>query len=428
MRESLQERGRLLQNAPGLVRPLPFILPVYSGWERLFYGAGLKLYDRLAGSRGIEPSRLLSRDEVIEAIPTIRPERLRGGIRYLDAQFDDARMAIALARKLFELGGVAVNHFEVRGLLRKGGRVAGVRGVDGETGREFEVSARGVINATGGLCDVVRRWDRAASPRLVTHSQGAHLVLDRSFLPGVTALMVPKTRDGRVLFAIPWKDHVVVGTTDVPVDAERLDPQPLQEEVEFILAHAGEYLVRAPGRGDILSCFAGIRPLLARGGGATSGLSREHALVVSDSGLVTIAGGKWTTYRSMAAATVDEAARVAGLPPRPCGTGQLALASLESAGQNRSEPGGRLHPRLDLWEGEVVRGAREEMARGVEDVLARRSRALFLDARAAVEVAPQVARILARELGRSEAWASDQVQAFSALAAGWRPRCVAPLG
>lgn len=438
--EALRERGLLMRNAPHLVRNLSFVVPAYDWWEGPFYGAGLRLYDLLAGRLGIGPSRRLSRAETLARIPTLEPEGLRGGIIYQDGQFDDARLAIALARTLDALGGVPINYMEVAGLLKSGGLVRGVRAWDAERREEIEIRARAVVNATGVFADGLRRMDDPASPRLLAPSQGIHLVLDRSFLPGADAILVPQTADGRVLFAVPWHGRTVVGTTDTAVPEPSPEPRPLAREIEFLLTHAARYLTRDPAPADVLSCFAGLRPLVrARESRSTASLSRDHTLVVSPSGLVTITGGKWTTYRKMGQDTVDQAARIGGLPERPSMTESLRLHGWTETVPPASEGtdygadgpdvdrltaerpgwGEPLHPRLPYRVGEVIWSARHEMARTVEDVLARRTRALFLDARASLEAAPTVARLLAAELGRREGWVHGQVEAFGAVARGY---------
>jgi glycerol-3-phosphate dehydrogenase len=439
--EALKERGLLLRNAPHLVHNLPFVVPNYDWWEGPFYGIGLKMYDLLAGRQGIGRSKVLSRERTLELLPTLEPEGLSGGVRYFDGQFDDARLAIALARTAAGHGAVMLNYVEVTGLLLAGGEVRGVRAVDRESGREHELRARGVINATGVFTDRVRRMEDPAARRLVTVSQGAHIVLDRTFLPGDSAIMVPKTRDGRVLFAIPWLDRVLVGTTDVPVETASLEPRPLAEEIEFLLEHAAQYLVRDPSRQDVRSAWAGLRPLVGgeEQGSATSALSRDHTLSISAAGLVSITGGKWTTYRKMAEDTVDQAATVAGLDERPCRTREVRIHGYREGAPEapplahhgadapavrsliRSEPAldTRLHPDFEVRAGEVVWAARHEMARTVEDFLARRTRLLLLDARASAEIAPAVATLLAGELHRDEAWQEEQVREFRALAAGY---------
>ncbi|MFL6262334.1 MAG: FAD-dependent oxidoreductase [Thermoanaerobaculia bacterium] len=438
--EALRERGRLLRNAPHLVRDLPFVVPSYDWWEAPYYGAGLKLYDLLAGRMGLKPSHLLSREETLDQIPTLEPAGLRGGVVYQDAQFDDARLAVTLALTLADLGGVAVNYVSAVALLKESELVCGARVRDEETGQETEVRARVVVNATGIFADGLRRMDSPESPPLLAPSQGVHLVLDRRFQPGESAILVPHTDDGRVLFAVPWHGRVVVGTTDTPVAEPALEPRPLPEEVDFLLQHAARYLTQDPGREDVLSVFAGLRPLV-RGNRAvakTAALSRDHTLLVSPSGLVTLAGGKWTTYRKMGEDTIDHAALVAGLDERPSRTAELrlhgwtgegplregsvygadapALARLAAERPGWDEP---LHLNLPYRVCEVLWAARHEMARTVEDVLARRTRSLLLDARASVEMAPAVARLLAGELGRDEAWERGQVAAYGELARGY---------
>ena len=438
--EALRERGRLLRNAPHLVRDLAFVVPSYDWWEGPFYGAGLKLYDLLAGRMGLEPSHLLSREETLDRIPTLEPQGLRGGIVYQDAQFDDARLAVTLARTLLDLGGVAVNYAKAVGLLKESGLVRGAVVRDEETGAEAEVRARAVVNATGVFADELRRLDDPESPPILAPSQGIHLVLDRRFQPGASAILVPHTDDRRVLFAVPWLDRVIVGTTDTPVAERSLEPRPLPEEIDFLLTHAARYLTQDPRPADVLSCFAGLRPLVrGRTAEKTAALSRDHTLLVSPSGLITITGGKWTTYRRMGEDAIDKAALVAGLDERPCPTADLrlhgydevsrpdaawaeygtdapALARLASEQPGWDEP---LHFNLPYRACEVVWAARHEMARTVEDVLARRTRALLLDARASADIAPAVAALLAAELGKDGAWQHRQVAEYRELARGY---------
>jgi len=419
VRESLRERSRLLHNAPHVTRKQSFIVPAYAWVDRPFYGVGLKLYDALAGRFSLGPSQIVSREEALRELPTIQTSGLRGGVRYFDGQFDDARLAVSLAQTVFERGSVAVNYVPVIRLLKENERVTGVIARDAESGREFEVRARAVINATGVFTDAVRQLEEPDVRPLVAVSQGAHIVVDRSFLPGESALMVPKTADGRVLFAIPWLGRVVIGTTDVPVAAPALEPRPLAQEIEFLLEHAARYLARAPRESDILSTFAGLRPLVKSAGArATSKLSRDHTIVVSRSGLITIAGGKWTTYRKMGEDVVDEAIRVGGLPARPAQTADLPLARA-----TEGVPYGTPSAPWEIPAEEIVRAVRAEMARTVEDVLARRSRLLLLEARAAIAAAPRVAEIMAAELGRDEAWRCAQLKQFVELARNycWPP-------
>jgi len=324
VRDALREREILLRNAPHLARERRFLIPAYASWEKPFYGAGLRLYDLLAGRTAMEPSRLAGASKAQELVPTVSPKGLRGGVLYSDGQFDDARAAFALARTAARLGAVVLNACEAAALIHENGRVAGLVVHDTEGGAEFQVRARCVVNAAGAYTDAIRRMDEPDAPPMVALSQGTHLVLGGDFLPGETALMIPRTSDGRVVFLIPWHGRTLAGTTDVPVDAPSAEPMPREEEVSFILEHAGRYLCRQPERADVLSVFAGLRPLV-KGRGRTADLSRDHTLLVSPSGLVTITGGKWTTYRRMAEDAVDAAARVAGLPPRACPTRELVL-------------------------------------------------------------------------------------------------------
>jgi glycerol-3-phosphate dehydrogenase len=438
--EALRERGLLIRNAPHLVHNLSFVVPLYDWWEGPFYGIGLKLYDLLAGKLGLGPSQLLSKAETLRQLPTVEPNGLRGGVIYHDGQFDDARLAISLALTLADVGGIAINYLPVTGIISEGGVVAGVTARDKETGQEFRLKGRAVINAAGPFIDGVRRMVDSAAKALITPSQGVHLVLDGSFLPGASAIMVPHTDDGRVLFAIPWHGRTLVGTTDTAVAAVPLEPHPLPEEIDFLLSHTARYLTRHPGRSDVLSVFAGIRPLVCTDAGSdTSSLSRDHTLLVESSGLITIAGGKWTTYRKMGEDTVTAAAQVAGLDDRPSVTGSLhihgwqegvgvdeplqvygsdapALERLLSENPALREP---LHPALPYTAGEVVWGVRYEAARTVEDILARRTRALLLDARAAIAAAPKVAELMAQELGHDSIWQKSQVAEFFALASSY---------
>jgi glycerol-3-phosphate dehydrogenase len=440
---ALKERGLMRQNAPHLVHDLAFVVPNYSWWEAPFYGIGLKLYDLLAGKYGFGPSKLLSKEETLERLPALEPEGLVGGVVYYDGQFDDSRLLIHLAMTAADHGAALVNYCPATGLLRDAdGYVNGVAARDEETGEELTISARMVVNATGVFTDSVRRMAEPEAEPLMVTSQGIHLVFDRSFLKGDTALMVPRTSDGRVLFVIPWHGHAVAGTTDTPVDAPSLEPRPLEEEIEFVLETAGRYLTRPPSRADVLAVYVGLRPLVkgdAKGEGKTSAVSRDHVIHVDTSGLLTITGGKWTTYRHMAEDCVDHAITLGRLKDVECRTKNLrvhgyvegsdSLGSLEVYGADAEairelardkKLAVQLHPELPYIAAEVVWAARAEMARTVEDVLARHTRALFLNASAAKAMAEPVARLLAAELGRDEAWVGAQVREFSALAEQYR--------
>ncbi len=444
--EALRERGLLCRNAPHLVHPLAFIVPRYRWWEGPFYGVGLKVYDVLAQSLNLSPSRLLDYAETIQRIPNLEKEALLGSVMYHDAQFDDARLAICLAQTAADHGATVLNYVRVTGLVKDDGLVRGVRAVDVETGAAIEVRARVVVNATGIFSDAVRAMDDDAAEPVLTPSQGVHLVLDHSFLARDTAIMVPKTDDGRVLFVIPWHGRALVGTTDVEMKEPELEPTPRRDEIDFILRNAARYMEHDPRPQDILSVFAGQRPLVRMGGiQETKKISREHVVEISRTGLVSLLGGKWTTYRKMAEDTVDDAAQIGGLPERKCATEELRLhgwvsgddPALPSEGSMRmygsdarrvaafldSDPAYRemLHPRLPYLCGQLRWAVRHELARTVEDLLSRRTRSLILDARAAMEAAPTAAAILAEELGLGAAFAQGQTAAFLRLAQGYLP-------
>ncbi|WP_419788585.1 glycerol-3-phosphate dehydrogenase/oxidase [Mucilaginibacter sp. SP1R1] len=379
---------------------------------------------------------------MINKLPTINPEGLYGGVVYHDGQFDDSRLAINLAQTALEQGGTILNYFKVVSLIKNDQqKIAGVVTTDIETGKTYQIKGKTVINATGVFVDDLLQMDKPGKKPMVRPSQGVHLVLDRSFMPGEDALMIPKTEDGRVLFAVPWHDKLVVGTTDTPIDEHSLEPRALEEEIEFILRTAKKYLTKAPTRKDVLSVFAGLRPLAApeSGSSKTKEISRSHKLLVSESGLITITGGKWTTYRRMGEDTIDKAAVVGNLPSKPGVTKNLPIHgskldvdrndhlyvygsdedALLALIKENNEWGNKLHPDMSYLQAEVIWGVRYEMARNVEDILARRVRALFLNARAAIDMAPLVAALLAKELGRDKAWEQIQAEDFTRLANGY---------
>lgn len=435
--EALRERGILMKNAPHIVHNLPFIVPAYDWWESPFYGIGLKVYDALAGKHGFGKSRLLSKEKTIELIPTLEPEGLNGGVIYYDGQFDDSRLIVNLVRTAADQGGTLLNYVKVIKLLKKDEFVQGVVAYDAENDAEYDLKAKSVINATGAFSDDVRRMDDPRSEPMIVPSQGVHIVLDKSFLPGDTAIMVPHTTDGRVLFAIPWHNKVLVGTTDTPIQKTSLEPYPLKEEIDFLLENAARYLHKDPVPADILSAFAGIRPLVKMGEAEkTSAISRDHTIHISRSGLLTIAGGKWTTYRKMAQDAIDQAIEIARLDYVPCNSENLQIHGyhlhaekfgvLESYGSDApelqtlldeekgySEP---LHPKMRPLTGEIVWAVRHEMARTVEDFLARRTRSLLLDAKSSMEMAEKTAKIMARELKKKKSWIKTQVDEYQKLA------------
>jgi glycerol-3-phosphate dehydrogenase len=420
---------------------LPTIVPLHSRWEAFYYGIGLRIYERLSGSLSLGPSRRLSIEEMRREIPTLETRGLYGGASYLDGAFDDTRLLVNLMQSAVERGAVCVNYVAVRDLVKEAGRVRGVVAEDMETGRTLRIPARVVVNATGPFSDGILKLDNPGAAPVIAASQGIHLVFDREFLPSTSALIVPKTRDGRVIFAVPWHNHAVIGTTDTPRDDKPLEPRPLAGEVDFILETIYAYLERKPQRSDIRSIFAGIRPLVREGDASnTSKLGRDHEVRISSTGLVSVLGGKWTTYRKMAEDCVDNAARVAELKPAECTTKTMAVhghpgearttrfgeygsdaAALESLIASIPGADAELADRLPYVAGQAIYAARNEMARSVEDVLARRTRALFLDAEAAIAAAPRVAALLAGELGKDAAWQTDQLQKFGAVADAYRP-------
>jgi glycerol-3-phosphate dehydrogenase len=438
--EALKERGLLRQNAPHLVHDLGFVVPNYSWWEAPFYGIGMKVYDLLAGKYGFGKSRLLSREETLERLPTIQTNGLRGGVIYYDGQFDDTRLLIHLADTAADQGATLLNYAPVVEITRGAdGFTDGVVAVDSESGQRMKIQAHVVVNAAGIFADNVRRLAEPEVQDMIAPSQGIHLVFKREFLRGNTAIMVPHTSDGRVLFAIPWHEHTVVGTTDTPIQEPSYNPLPFEEEVQFILDTAAQYLSRPPQRSDVLSVYVGIRPLVKANGSSskTSSLSRDHTIHIDNSGLLTIVGGKWTTYRHMAEDCVDHAITLGELRDVPSTTHDLKIhgykqdvesltslgiygsdaekiLALATADERLAQP---LHPDLPYIAAEVVWGVREEMARTVDDVLSRRTRALFLNARAAIEMAPAVARLMADELGKGQDWIDQQLREFNDLAA-----------
>jgi glycerol-3-phosphate dehydrogenase len=434
--EALKERGRLHKNAPHLVRKLAFVIPSYRWWEKWFYGIGLKVYDLLAGKRNLGRSRLLSKKETLAALPSLNADQLKGGVLYYDGQFDDARLALNLAQTAVEQGGVVLNYMEVKGLIKENGSICGVKVIDLETQKVYKVKGTNVINATGTAVDEIRKMEDQSSKPMVRPSQGIHLVFPRQFLKGDQALMVPKTEDGRVLFAIPWYDKVVVGTTDTEIDPSLSEPRPLKEELNFVLSHAQKYLSPPPNEDDVLSCFAGWRPLVRpEKGTKTASISRDHTIIISDHNLITITGGKWTTYRHMAEDLIDQLIKRKTLNSLPCQTYELQLhgadtqsktltfqsvygsdqAHINQLIQDHPEYAQPIHPRLPYRKGDLIWAIQSEMARTVDDLLSRRTRSLFLDAQASRESAPQVAEWLAEELGKDQEWIQTQLQDFNHL-------------
>ena len=437
--EALRERGRMKANAPHLVKDQAFVIANYTYWNNFLYFCGLTFYDLLSFGFGYGRSKFIFKDSVMRRLPAIKREGLKGGIVYHDGQFDDSRMAINLAETCIEQGGVAVNHVKVSGIQHnEQGKACGVTAIDQETGETFELKAKAVINAAGIFVDEVMMMDAPGHKPMVKPSQGVHLILDMKFLQGQDALMVPKTSDGRVLFAVPWHNRVVVGTTDVLREHPESEPRALEEEIDFILQTAGLYMVPAPTRKDIISVYAGQRPLAApkKEGKSAKEISRSHKIIISDNDMITITGGKWTSYRLMAEDTIDKAITMRLVEHRKCVTKHLKIHGWRPNPDLTShyyvygsdEPAvheleqefimlkDKISPKYDYTMGEVIWTVRHEMARTLDDVLARRVRLLYIDAREALRVAPEVASMMAKELHQTQAWVDQQVAEFSEIA------------
>lgn len=442
VREASIERGRLLQNAPHLVRNLTFVIPTFSLWESIKYTIGLKLYDWMSGRLSLGRSVHISKSGALQHLSTLRPDKLAGGVLYHDGQFDDSRLAVNLVQTIYDKGGTALNYMRVTGLGKDDkGRISSITVKDTLGDAQFTLQTKAVINATGVFTDDILQMDNPGARKSVVASQGVHIVLDPSFLPGQSALMIPQTSDGRVLFAVPWHNKVVVGTTDTPVNYISLEPHALEKEVAFILKTAGQYLVRKPERKDVLSVWAGLRPLAApkEEGLKTKEISRNHKIMVSSSGLVTILGGKWTTYRRMAEDVIKQLEQGQGWQQTSSLTHNMPLHGAQSEvdwddpwyyyGSDAANIRRRiqeqpalqevLSEQLNITKAQVVWAVQQEMARHVEDVLARRIRALFLDAREALRIAPAVAAIMAHELQKDNTWVQQQLESFTTLANGY---------
>jgi glycerol-3-phosphate dehydrogenase len=436
VREASVERGLLFKNASHLVRNQTFIIPVYNWWSRLKYTMGLKLYDWISGRLSLGSSIFISRKKVLQNLPGIISKNLFGGILYHDGQFDDARLAINLAQTIFDNGGYAINYMKVDRLLKNDGKLCGVRATDAETGEYFSMNSKVVINATGVFVDDILKMDNPGAKKNIAVSQGIHLVLDKKFFPGEDALMIPETSDGRVLFIVPWHDRLLVGTTDTPVKNITLEPVAHEKEIEFILHTATAYLTLTPERKDVLSVFAGLRPLAAtkQKGIATKEISRGHKIIISPSKLFTIIGGKWTTYRKMGEDMIDKVEKESGWKQTGTRTGSLPIhgsTEQENPGDplyyygsdkvsiNKiiKETGERwISEELNIHKAQVLWAVREEMARTTEDVLSRRTRALLLDAKESVRLAPIVAAIMAEEMNRDRNWIEEQVKSYNEVA------------
>lgn len=435
--ESLKERGLLIQNAPHLVKNISFVLPCYSFWQKIYYGIGLKIYDLMAGKLGLGKTKIIGSKKTKELLPNISLNKLSGAIIYYDGQFDDARLAINMAQTAVEQGGVLINYCKVIQLNKDNQKITGLVFKDEINGIQYTVKCKSVINATGVFTDDILKIDDIASKNIIKPSQGIHLVFDKKHFNTSAAMMIPKTIDGRVLFAVPWHDKVIVGTTDTAIDSHDLEPKPLQDEVDYILEHINKYLTKAVSRSNVKSVFAGLRPLVKkRKSKKTALMSRDHTIMVSNSGLVTITGGKWTTYRKMAEDAVHNAVFSAKLEKKNCVTSSLKIHgwqiendvndplhyygsdanAIKSLCKENEDWHQTIHPSLPNIKAEVIWAVRQEMAMNIEDVLARRTRILFLDAQAAIDAAPEVAQLMAKEMKKDEAWVQHEIKSFNELA------------
>jgi len=422
--EALRERGRLLKNAPHLTSTQAFIVPVYSLWEKIFYGVGLKVYDILAGSLSLGKTKLLNTKQTIEQLPSINPNKLFGGVMYFDGQFDDSNLCIEILGTAEKNGATIINYCKATGFIKDNHKITGVEMMDTYSQNVYKINAKAVINATGAFTNEVVEMDDQSQHNFVSPSQGIHFVINKNLFEGTAAMMIPKTDDGRVLFAVPWYGKVIVGTTDTPIEKSNIEPRALEEEIKFVLEHINRYGTKTITRADVNTVFVGLRPLInTKNKGNTSGVSREHALHISLSGLVTLIGGKWTTYRKMAIHAIDNAAFVGKLPKKNCVTSNLSI-DLSVQKQNAikviidSNPEyiNKIHADYPYQLAEIVYAIRHQMATSVEDILSRRIRLLFLDARVAMQVAPMVAMVMCKELNKDDNWIQQQIAEFNTLA------------
>ncbi|MGN6534051.1 MAG: glycerol-3-phosphate dehydrogenase/oxidase, partial [Ginsengibacter sp.] len=416
------------------------IIPCYSGLKAIFYATGLTFYDWLSGKLSLGKSKIISKKQLTDRLPVLNRKSLKCGVLYHDGTFDDSRLAINLAQTCVEHGGVVLNYCKAVSLIKSGNAISGATVLDKESGNAYKINTKAVVNATGVFVDDIIKLDNPGSKSLIRPSQGIHLVLDNSFLKSKDAIMIPHTDDGRVLFAIPWYDKVLIGTTDTPLSTHSLEPRALDSEIGFVLNTAGKYLSKKPQKQDVLSVFAGLRPLAATNdrNEKTKEISRSHKVIISDSGLVSVIGGKWTTYRKMAEDTLSKMMRRKMLPSKKCITADLKIHGY--AVQNSTVPlafygGDRMKinemiasdPTLakplmhetDIIAAQVIWAVRNEMARTVEDFLARRTRVLFTDAKLAIKLAANVADLMMKESGKDVEWKEMQIQSFTELSKGY---------
>lgn len=424
VREALRERGNLLKNAPHLISVQPFIIPVFSIWEKIFYGVGLKIYDLLSGKLSIGKTSILSARQTIQKIPSLNTNKLMGGILYYDGQFDDSQLVTEIVATAINKGATLLNYFKATGFIKKNEKISAIVCTDTLSNEIYEIKTKAVINATGVFTNSILKMDDAIIQNMVSPSQGIHLVINPNFFPTINAMMIPKTDDGRVLFAVPWKNKIIIGTTDTPINTISLEPKALEKEIDFLITHINRYNTIQISRKDVNSVYVGLRPLVKQKNKVkTAIISREHHLNISKSGLVTITGGKWTTYRKMAEDAVDNACFTGKLRKQICTTSQIAIGNvkerkkiLQSIINDDCNLNNRLDPNYAFTKADVVFAVKYEMAMTIEDVLARRNRLLFLDAKIAIQVAPDVASIMAKYLHKEKKWEIEEIENFTKMA------------
>jgi glycerol-3-phosphate dehydrogenase len=420
VKHALQERWFLLKNASKATRKLSFVLPVYSWWRFFYYGFGLMLYDFLSGKFSIGKTRLMNKNAVIKKLPDIKTDSLKGGIRYFDGQFDDSQICIALAKTAINQGATVVNHMKAESFMYKDGSICGLIIRDELNQSSYETYGRVVINATGVFADQMMQKDNPKHQCVVSPSRGIHIVIDKKYYNSVHAMLIPKTTDGRVLFAVPWHNKVIIGTTDTKTENILDEPIASKEEINFVIENFNQYMQQHLDLADIKSVYAGLRPLIKKHNiKSTADLVRDHTIMVSESGLVSITGGKWTTYRKMARDTINKAIQVAGIPYVRSKTRSLHLVI--ETNNLKLDQDELLHADYNYTRSDVVYAIREEMACTLEDILARRIRVLFLDAKVAQAVAPSVCKIMQKELNQTDEWYNQQLHAFMELVLRYLP-------
>ena len=432
--ESLKERGILKRNAPHLVQDLSFVIPTYDWWASPFYGIGMKIYDMMAGKLGLGKSVIISKGETEKLIPNVNKKGLRGGVIYHDGQFDDSRMAITLALSANPKKTALLNYCNVDGLIKKNNEIVGLSFTDSINSKKYQVKSKVVINATGVFAEDIIRMDQPQIEKMIQPSQGVHIVLEKKFLKSKHAILIPQTSDGRVLFAVPWKNYVVVGTTDTQIKNASEEPKPLKEEIDFILKNASKYMTIKPKKDDIKSVFAGLRPLAATSDKkSTKEVSRSHKIDISPSGLISVLGGKWTTYRKISEDAIDTAISINKLKKKKCKTKKTKLfgykkkvdfsdpmhvygslkKKVESLGgiDDNKSLSTKFYISNNIIEWSII----HEMALTVEDILARRTRCVFLDSNESKLIAPSVAKKMADVLEKDQEWIDSELKNFNKL-------------